>query len=442
MPPALTTIVGHALTFTEEEEARTTATDTTTRERPITLTEGSDIVIRLHVNGGREVKGTILRDLEASPNVVSTTTKQASYTWETRNRVFTTRSSSQQQQTMVMDNPAFKTSRVMETSRPSTSYARTMSTPVSAPVDGWISRAPIQQPTHLPMSTHAPTPAPISGGRISQGPISNITLGVLITAIVLAVWFAYHVLIINCCGGRSFGATFWVWKKHMLGQGVAKHDAKDNKFDDRKLHPILHDGGNGRPGNSSSSSSLQKRECNRINMRKASLRSASYVSSSSSGITSPPHTPRASSYSEFAPQAVTSSSAYNTPSATPVLSNFPSTNFPPTSLRHRSHVPRSLVIESPSPTTNTTTGVDLEDQTPISTPRFAVLHPGVSGNLGGLSGLGREDLEVKEEGKTKLSRIGSSRWVADIVDRVGDKFVRHTRGEGSFEGPRLPVNEW
>lgn len=435
MPPTLSTIVGHAVSQPAEASPAATNTDPQPSERLISMTPGSDFIIRLHVEDKQEVKGTIWQDSETikiSPTdskIGASTAKNNPTTWL---RV-PTRVSSRQTQTLVVpaltQSSAFRTmvasasSRVTENPRASISYPRTMSTQISsASVEGWTSRAPIQQATPIPAAI-------VSNGRVSEGPISNITLSVLITVIGLAVWFSYHVIIINCWGGRSFGYLFRLWKKKLVDEGVSGCNSKDTKFGDTKL----------RPGNSSSSS-LQFRESSRINMRKANVVRSSSHTASSPSITSslsPPQTPRASSYSEFAPQAVTSSSAYNTPSATPIQSSFPNTNFPPTSsLRHRANVPPSLLIEPPSPTTrNTATGVDLEDQTPMQTPRFAALHPGLSRHSSG------ESLGMKEDGDRKLPRIGSSRWVAGVVDKVTDGVVRWTR-DADYEKPCLPTSEW
>lgn len=49
---------------------------------------------------------------------------------------------------------------------------------------------------------------------------------------------------------------------------------------------------------------------------------------------------------------------------------------------------------------------------------------------------------MEQGDRTGIPRMGGSRWVAGLVDRVGEKFVRYTRGEESYQGSGLPVNKW
>lgn len=415
------------------------------------MTPGSDYIIRLHVAEKQEVKGTILQDSDALA-IAQTSTKipehGASITTRTWLRVPTRVSSrlagsESLVASAVTDDTAFRTM-VASTSRASISYPRTMSMLVSTPaVEGWTSRALEKQPTHMP------TPAPAIG-RVNNLPIWPPLLYALVALLAIAVWFSIIVYRINCCDDVPFRDRFSTLKRFFCPreEKISEGDTPENKIEDRKLHPIiLHDG---RPG-IFSSSSLRIRESNRINTRKVNLRSASYTPPSPSSSTpssspsqsttitsslSPPQTPRAPSYSDFAPQATTTSSAYNTPTVTPLQPSFPNTTFhAPSSLRQRSHIPPSLIIRPASPstttkTTNVATGVDLEDQTPIPIPRFAALRPGSSGNLDG------------EGEKATLTRIGRSRWVAGVVDRVSDGVVRWTRDEGGDGEACLPINEW
>lgn len=433
MPPSFKTLVGHALSQPLETSTVATKKEAQPSERLIAMTPGSDYIIRLHVEDKQEVKGTILQDSEATPispteskHAASTTAKSISTTWL---RV-PTRVSSQRSKTFTA--PAI-TNASASTAQTSISYPKTMSTLVSsAPVEGWTSRAPAQQ------ETHTPTPAPAMG-RVNNLPIWPPLLYALVALLAIAVWFSLIVYRINCHGDPPFKNRFSTLKR-FFRRGEKEKDSDNtqgNKTNDTKLHPILHNGS--RPGNPLPPSSLKTRECNRINTRKGTLRSPSYTPSSANSL-SPPQTPRTSSYSEFAPQATTTSSAYNTPTSTPLEQTFPTTPFPPPStLRHRTHIPPPLTItpypNPPTNTTNKTTSLDLEDQTPIPTPRFAALRSRSSGNL-------CADVKGGEEGaKTGLPRIGSSRWVSGVVEGVIEGVVRWTR-EGGEEGVWLPTNEW
>jgi hypothetical protein len=143
---------------------------------------------------------------------------------------------------------------------------------------------------------------------------------------------------------------------------------------------------------------------------------------------SPPQTPGTSSFSTFQgpnPQATTSSSVYSTPSITPVEAMFPST------LRRRqSHIPSSLILEPPSPTT---TGQDLENQTPIPTPTRSYFRRSAASSAKGGSSPPRN-------GKYSPKQVGSSGWVTGAVDKFAVSFVRYTRDEGSEEGLLLPLS--
>lgn len=258
-------------------------------------------------------------------------------------------------------------------------------------------------------------------------------LWLLVASLVLGLWFTAQVFMINCCGTRPFKDIFCAWKKHLfdkistIGRDT-KEDARNLKRNDNKSQSVFHETSSG------NHSSLYLRERNRVDMRKAH---SSWTPRSQSSVvsTSPPQTPRALSYLEFAPEAMTSSSVYSTPIITPVHPVFPSTNFPTSSLRHRSHVPPSLIVEPPSPSSVQTGGLDLEGQEALQTPVFSSLRPGPSRNSSGNS------LPTKEEGKNKLARIGSKGWIAGTIDKVADGLVRYTRDADGDEGMFLPLSE-
>ncbi|TID23065.1 hypothetical protein E6O75_ATG02239 [Venturia nashicola] len=438
MPPSFKTIVGHALS--QPAQASTAATNTVLHptERLIAMTPGSDYILRLHVEGKQEeVKGTVLQDpevIQVSPTESKDDASITSGEIPTSCSRASTRDSLRITKTLVVPAVTHKsafgtvvvsTSQVRGTLRASVLVSRTMSILVStSTVEGWTSRASVQQ------ATRTPTPAPAIG-RVNNLPIWTPFLYALVAFLAIAVWFSIIVYRINCRGDPPFRDRFSsLGRIFSRDEKMGGRNTQGNKVDDRKLHPILH---NGRRGNFCTPCSMESHKYKRTNIKKATARSTSYPpppppsSSTINSSVSPPQTPRASSYSEFAPQAITTSSAYNTPTATPIQSSFP-----PTTLRHRSHIPASLIVE---PTTNSATGVDLEDQTAMQTPSFSALRSRASGNLGA---------KGEGEGKgRKVARMGSSRWVEGIVEGVIDGVIRWTRDEGGErKAVGLPVSEW
>ncbi|QDS69027.1 hypothetical protein FKW77_009656 [Venturia effusa] len=446
MPPAPSAIVGHAVSQPAKAVAAAINTPPQPSRRPLAMTPGSDFLIRLHVEDEQEVKGTIIRDSDvfsafempsASTKHVASTTQNIASTWL---RV-TTKESSQRTKVSVAPaltrNLGFQTmvalpSRVTESSGPSITYARSMSTPSSATVGGWTSRAPVQQ------SATTSTPAPASG-RASNVPFWQPLFYAVVALLALGVWFAITTARINWSSTPPRKDKSGLLKRFLhWGKKMGGANQKTNPNKNTELHEIAPH--NPRP-DKRPSTSLQIRECIRINTRKANLHSPSYPPSpSTTSSFSPPQTPRLSSHSEFAPQALTTSSTYTTPTTTPLHPTFP----PPsifaqtTTLRHRTHGPPSpLILLPPSSSGNKSTGVDLEDQTPISSPRRC--RSGVA--AGSADGDGDGEVvgtEREREVKVKV-RIGGARWVAHVVDGLGDWFVGFTKGEGEG-GPVLPVN--